>query len=160
VIRDGNSGRALPTLLRYRGAAQAEFLRSLRTLKALQAEQAASQPAPVVEAAVVLAFEPGRRRAGTAASAPDPRAGDGVPPREPNEPEPSAGPARVRPSEPERPGAAPLPPRPATEPNEPERSPAAPPARPQEPAERTPSRGSGTRIAGTARTGPGVSDRS
>jgi hypothetical protein len=40
LIRDGNGTRSLETLLRYRGAAMAEFSRALRTLKALQAEQA------------------------------------------------------------------------------------------------------------------------
>ncbi|MCE3249841.1 MAG: hypothetical protein K0R41_3666, partial [Geminicoccaceae bacterium] len=38
VIRDANGAGALPTLLRYRGSALAEFTRSLRALKALQAE--------------------------------------------------------------------------------------------------------------------------
>jgi hypothetical protein len=38
LIRDGNGTRAFETLLRYRGAAMAEFWRALRTLKALQAE--------------------------------------------------------------------------------------------------------------------------
>jgi hypothetical protein len=37
------STRSFETLLRYRGAAMAEFWRALRTLKALQAEQAAGQ---------------------------------------------------------------------------------------------------------------------
>jgi hypothetical protein len=41
LIRDGNGTRSFETLMRYRGAAMAEFMRSLRTLKALQAEQAA-----------------------------------------------------------------------------------------------------------------------
>jgi hypothetical protein len=40
LIRDGNGPRSFETLLRYRGAAMAEFWRALRTLKALQAEQA------------------------------------------------------------------------------------------------------------------------
>ena len=40
LIRDGNSTRSFETLLRYRGAAMAELMRALRTLKALQAEQA------------------------------------------------------------------------------------------------------------------------
>ena len=40
LIRDGNSTRSFETLLRYRGAAMAEFWRALKTLKALQAEQA------------------------------------------------------------------------------------------------------------------------
>jgi hypothetical protein len=38
LIRDGNGTRSIETLLRYRGAAMAEFQRSLRMLKALQAE--------------------------------------------------------------------------------------------------------------------------
>jgi hypothetical protein len=41
LIRDGNSTRSFETLLRYRGAAMAEFWRALKTLKALQAQQAA-----------------------------------------------------------------------------------------------------------------------
>jgi hypothetical protein len=41
LIRDGNSTRSFETLLRYRGAAMAEFWRALRTLKALHAERAA-----------------------------------------------------------------------------------------------------------------------
>ena len=40
LIRDGNGTRSFETLLRYRGAAMAEFWRALRMLKALQAEQA------------------------------------------------------------------------------------------------------------------------
>jgi hypothetical protein len=55
VIRDGNGTRSFETLLRYRGAAMAEFWRALRTLKALQAEQAAP---PVEHAAgATLALE-------------------------------------------------------------------------------------------------------
>jgi hypothetical protein len=42
LIRDGNGTRSFETLLRYRGAAMAEFWRALKTLKALQAEQAAN----------------------------------------------------------------------------------------------------------------------
>ncbi len=44
LIRDGNGARSFETLLRYRGAAMAEFWRALRTLKALQAEQAIEEP--------------------------------------------------------------------------------------------------------------------
>ena len=44
LIRDGNGTRSFETLLRYRGAALAEFWRALRTLKALQAESTASRP--------------------------------------------------------------------------------------------------------------------
>jgi hypothetical protein len=40
VIRDGRGAGAFATLLRYRGNASAELWRALRTLKALQAEQA------------------------------------------------------------------------------------------------------------------------
>jgi hypothetical protein len=47
LIRDGNGARAFDTLLRYRGAAQAELFRTLRTLRALQAEPA-KEPAPVM----------------------------------------------------------------------------------------------------------------
>jgi hypothetical protein len=43
LIRDCNNARAFDTLLRYRGGTLAEFWRALRTLKALQAEQAAVQ---------------------------------------------------------------------------------------------------------------------
>jgi hypothetical protein len=39
LIRDGNGARSFETLLRYRGAAIAEFWRALKTLKTLQAEQ-------------------------------------------------------------------------------------------------------------------------
>jgi hypothetical protein len=42
LIRDGNGTRSFETLMRYRGAAMAEFMRALRTLKALQAGQAAA----------------------------------------------------------------------------------------------------------------------
>ena len=52
VTRDGNSARAVPTVVRYRGAAHAELLRTLRTLRALQAEARAEPAAPA----------PGRRR--------------------------------------------------------------------------------------------------
>src|SRR5919106_368869 len=41
LIRDCNNARAFDTLLRYRGGTLAELWRALRTLKALQAEQAA-----------------------------------------------------------------------------------------------------------------------
>jgi hypothetical protein len=45
LIRDGNGTRSIDTLMRYRGSAQAEFYRALRTLKELQAEAAsATQP--------------------------------------------------------------------------------------------------------------------
>ena len=44
LIRDGNGARSFETLLRYRGAAMAEFWRALRTLKALQAEPTGTRP--------------------------------------------------------------------------------------------------------------------
>ena len=49
LIRDGNGTRSFETLLRYRGAAMAEFWRALKTLKALQAEQATGT-GPALEA--------------------------------------------------------------------------------------------------------------
>ena len=55
LIRDGNGTRAVETVLRYRGAALAEFLRALRTLQALQAEARAGAGLP--------AASPVRRRA-------------------------------------------------------------------------------------------------
>jgi hypothetical protein len=49
MIRDCNGARAFDTLLRYRGTTLAELWRSLRTLKALQAEQAARPDEPPIE---------------------------------------------------------------------------------------------------------------
>ncbi|MGH6898730.1 MAG: hypothetical protein ACREJ5_19615, partial [Geminicoccaceae bacterium] len=65
LIRDGNGTRSFETLMRYRGAALAELMRSLRTLKALQVEPV-PPPGRAAEPAPVRIFEPGRRRAGTA----------------------------------------------------------------------------------------------
>jgi hypothetical protein len=50
LVRDCNGARAFDTLLRYRGGTLAELWRALRTLKALQAEQAA-RPEPAAAAA-------------------------------------------------------------------------------------------------------------
>jgi hypothetical protein len=71
LIRDGNGTRSFETLMRYRGAAMAEFMRALRTLKALQAEQAANArvldmpprqpPAPARVASRPAPNEPERR---------------------------------------------------------------------------------------------------
>ena len=47
LIRDGNGTRSFETLMRYRGAAMAEFWRALKTLKALQAEARADAAAAV-----------------------------------------------------------------------------------------------------------------
>jgi hypothetical protein len=57
LIRDGNGTRSFETLLRYRGAAMAEFWRALRTPKALQAEQAA-ETGPALEAHPLAAHAP------------------------------------------------------------------------------------------------------
>ena len=64
LIRDGNGTRSFETLLRYRGAAMAEFWRALKTLKALQAEQArdAGQAIETGRAEAVVAPRPAPRR--------------------------------------------------------------------------------------------------
>jgi hypothetical protein len=54
LIRDCNGARSFDTLLRYRGGTLAELWRALRTLKALQAEQAARQKPAVVPAPHLL----------------------------------------------------------------------------------------------------------
>jgi hypothetical protein len=84
LIRDGNGTRSFETLLRYRGAAMAEFWRALRTLKALQAEQAR---APEMSAG---------RHSAAERTAPTPAARI-APCRNPNEPR-----AQAQPDEPER----------------------------------------------------------
>jgi hypothetical protein len=118
LIRDGNSTRSFETLLRYRGAAMAEFWRALKTLKALQAEAksveqtAASAPAPALHAST--------RRSPRPLAAPAP-----------NEPErrAAAGPERLELLLPDPPpqGALHEPAAPWA-PNEPERGPARPAA--------------------------------
>ncbi len=77
LIRDGNGTRSFETLLRYRGAAMAEFWRALKTLKALQAEQAAIA-GQALGTAPALAAPPLR-------PAPRPRLADRVPPNEPEQ---------------------------------------------------------------------------
>jgi hypothetical protein len=63
MIRDGNGSRSFETLLRYRGAAMAEFWRALKTLKALQAEQAAAnEPALAADPVEVHRKAPPTRR--------------------------------------------------------------------------------------------------
>ena len=84
LIRDGNGTRSFETLLRYRSAAMAEFWRALKTLKALQAEQAAVLEQPAAALAPVRAQPPR-----LAAPAPEHRA---------------VGPDRTNPSR--RPGSA------------------------------------------------------
>jgi hypothetical protein len=81
MIRDANSSKAFATLVRYRGAAMAEFARCLKTLKELQAEAAATaageakapalearprRPAPVRRAAAARRPQPDEPRAPTA----------------------------------------------------------------------------------------------
>jgi hypothetical protein len=81
LIRDGNGTRSFETLMRYRSAAMAELMRSLRTLKALQAgqtEQAAGADRALEIPLTQLAERP-PRAAGRRAHAV---------PRRPNEPEP------------------------------------------------------------------------
>ena len=69
LIRDGNGTRSFETLMRYRGAAMAEFWRALKTLKALQAEARAdaAAAAEVPELPVARAGACGR------AARPDPQ---------------------------------------------------------------------------------------
>jgi hypothetical protein len=102
VIRDANGAGALPTLLRYRGSALAEFMRSLRALKALQAEPRAHAGAAVEARAPAPA--PVRPAAVRPASAPRPAAHA----KQPDEPERRGDPReRGRPGERAHPGGAP-----------------------------------------------------
>jgi hypothetical protein len=106
VTRDANTARALPTLVRYRAAAHAEFLRSLRTLQALQREVA-----PAHAGAAAAPPEATRGRAG---AAPDQAASRSVRARNQTNPRRAARPAPV-------PAAArPRPQGTAVRPNEPE----------------------------------------
>ena len=111
LIRDGNGTRSFETLLRYRGAAMAEFWRALKTLKALQAEQAAvgDMAATGYPAAERPAPPPPARRAHGPIpdrAAPRRATNEPRPPAQPNEPE-RAAPRRLEhvvaePSESER----------------------------------------------------------
>ncbi len=58
LIRDCNGARSFETLLRYRGAAMAEFWRALRTLKALQAEQTVETDATLPMSPIRPAAQP------------------------------------------------------------------------------------------------------
>jgi hypothetical protein len=69
LIRDGNGTRSFETLLRYRGAAMAEFWRALRTLKALQAEAKSVEQAAA--SAHALEVSPRRSPLPLAAHAPN-----------------------------------------------------------------------------------------
>ena len=53
LIRDGHGPRALDTLLRYRGSAQAELFRTLAALKTLQSEARPPEPGATILAPVV-----------------------------------------------------------------------------------------------------------
>jgi hypothetical protein len=97
ATRDGNTARTLPALVRYRAAAHAELLRSLRTLEALQARIAKIEPAKAEQAKAGAAPEarPERiaARIGTGAKAR--RGAPAAPPpvaAGPNEPGRGAGP--------------------------------------------------------------------
>ena len=130
LIRDGNGTRSFETLLRYRSAAMAEFWRALKTLKALQAEQAdvleqaagadlaletpvaqLAAPAPVRAQSPRPAARRAERRSPADQTNPSPSWPTCCPTR------PDPGPALHEP-------AACMPRRP--EPNEPERAPQAP----------------------------------
>jgi hypothetical protein len=96
LIRDGNGARAFDTLLRYRGAAQAELFRTLRTLRALKIEagqeatpsrptrpqpEATTDPAPdPLPNKPEARGNPGKARA--AASTSDPAADPATPPED------------------------------------------------------------------------------
>jgi hypothetical protein len=114
VIRDGNGARALPTLLRYRGGAHAEFLRTLRTLQAIQADAraesrngAAPSPAPLRRRARPRPkdFVPARSMGPKPAAAPHPAPAR----RHPAAPAPAATPEEHRANPPARlPAAQPV----------------------------------------------------
>jgi hypothetical protein len=104
LIRDGNGTRSFETVLRYRGAALAELMRALRTLKSLQAEASPAIEGPAESA----------RPARTKQVTPRPPARISACPR-PEQPEP-----RRKPSEPE-PGSAPKRPEPRPDSTRPER---------------------------------------
>ncbi len=81
LIRDGNGARAFDTLLRYRASAQAEVFRSLRTLKALQAE-AAAEAAPASRAPAQRDTKPERGLQAPLPNQPEPLGNPGDSPAE------------------------------------------------------------------------------
>ena len=93
LIKDGNGARAFDTLLRYRGAAQAELFRALRTLKALQAEAA-----PGRRARASLEAAPGQALPGALPNQPKARANAGESRGDLGSPAPGAVGARLAPS--------------------------------------------------------------
>jgi hypothetical protein len=128
LIRDGNGTRSFETLMRYRNAAMAEFMRALRTLKALQAEPAADLHAHAAGADLARETHlvtPAAAPAPMRAQPPRPAARRASAADLPNEPEPlmayplpehpMTGPALheppppAMPNEPEPPMAYPLP---------------------------------------------------
>jgi hypothetical protein len=139
LIRDGNGTRSFETLLRYRGAAMAELMRSLKTLKALQAEQAAAT-GPAVAA------RPPEVHPKTHAT----------PPRlvhraQPDEPERAAG-HRLHYVMPDPRGRTLHEPAPPWTPNEPEPAPATPPAPASAQARSGPGRTNPDRPVGATRS--------
>jgi hypothetical protein len=98
LIRDGNGARAFDTLLRYRASAQAELHRTLRTLRALQAETEAAAPGEHAAAQLPNQPEP-RSIAGDSHDAPMPAPGSAT-----------AADAAPAPAAPLRPEDGPLPP--------------------------------------------------
>jgi hypothetical protein len=108
LIRDGNGSRSFDTLLRYRGGALAELWRALRTLKALQAEQAAT-PAAVPTPQLIL--EPEAAPTGTIGMTLEHEAGESPLHVDPIEPEGGGNPGESEPAPPanepaQRPGTA------------------------------------------------------
>ncbi len=87
LIRDGNGTRSFDTLLRYRGAALAEFTRCLRTLQALQAKPVTEpgKRAAIARSAAPRMLRPRRARSGERAL--DRAAGKVQPQANPIEPE-------------------------------------------------------------------------
>jgi hypothetical protein len=126
LIRDGNGARAFDTLLRYRGSTLAELWRALRTLKALQAEQAARAGATPAELPTAEPTAPEARRL------PEPR-GMPIEPETSTKPRACAGPA-----DPAVPGSSKPLPAPAWPPHWPlpATAPSAPGAKPSEPETR------------------------
>jgi hypothetical protein len=115
LIRDCNGARSFDTLLRYRGGTLAELWRALRTLKALQAEQAARrESAPAAPRLIAepceTPIEPKGGGIPGDSALPGDRADRGkadpgqAPARLPHQPLPTAGEsaACVQPIEPER----------------------------------------------------------
>jgi hypothetical protein len=110
LVRDGNGTRSFETLLRYRGAALAEFWRALRTLKALQAE-ARAHPLASAEAGIEApAPSPVPMQLAAVAPASDPAPLDrpGARATMPNEPDSRGDPGLPsRPGDRANPGGAP-----------------------------------------------------